>query len=125
MRRNCTAGSLALLFAFAPAALAQVPEETIASISTPETVETRIGTLTYESGYPSSGTSTFQVCGGAAVPGQWTLTATLNYEIGDNAYSTELPQAHFDMRLPTTRTTLRASDRTLRHYQAFKFSIKT
>lgn len=78
----------------------------------------------YKSGYPSTGTSTFQVCGGAA-PGQWTLTATLNYEIGDSPYSTQLPPAHFSMRLPNTRTSLRASDRTLRHNQVFTFTIKT
>jgi len=47
---------LSVAFLLASDAVAQVSEQTLASISTPEKVETRLGTLTFEDGTPSAET---------------------------------------------------------------------
>ena len=50
---------LSVAFLLASDAVAQVSEQTLASISTPEKVETRLGTLTFEDGTPSAETAPF------------------------------------------------------------------
>jgi len=52
-----TAVALALTFAGPGSAAAQVSDETIQSLSTPDRVETRIGTLEFEDGAPSAETA--------------------------------------------------------------------
>jgi hypothetical protein len=51
--RSATAGTILLALAGAVPAAAQVPEQTLGSISTPDTVETRLGTLRFDDGAPS------------------------------------------------------------------------
>ncbi|MBK0401239.1 DUF1254 domain-containing protein [Limibaculum sp. M0105] len=51
------ASLLAFLLAFSPAAFAQVSPDALRSISTPDTVETRIGTLSFKDGTPRGDTA--------------------------------------------------------------------
>ncbi|WP_246270692.1 DUF1254 domain-containing protein [Hongsoonwoonella zoysiae] len=57
MRISTVALAAAFALAAAPIASAQVSEETLRSISTPDSVETRIGTLNFKDGTPSADTA--------------------------------------------------------------------
>lgn len=71
------------------------------------------------------GTSSFQVCGGE-LPGTWTMTGTLEYSDQDfNSFTTAMPSATFNMRLPHTRTKLKVSDRTPRYNQKVTFKVRS